>query len=144
MKTAPARVMGNAVVAKPSEETPSSATVMAEVIADSDLPDGAFSLLHGFGDNSVGKFITGHPDIDAFSFNDETRTSSLIMKAAADGMRDVVLELGGKNAALNCDDADMERTIECVTRSAFFNCGQICFCTERAYVHRSRYDAFVA
>lgn len=143
MKTAPALVMGNAVVAKPSEETPSSATVMAEVIAESDLPDGAFSLLHGFGANSVGAFLTAHPDVDAFSFTGETRTGSMIMKAAADGLRDVALELGGKNATLVFDDAHMDRTIEGVTRSAFFNCGQICFCTERAYVHRSRYDEFV-
>lgn len=67
----------------------------------------------------------------------------MIMKAAADGLRDVALELGGKNATLVFDDAHMDRTIEGVTRSAFFNCGQICFCTERAYVHRSRYDEFV-
>lgn len=143
MKTAPALVMGNAVVAKPSEETPSSATILAEVIAESDLPDGAFSLLHGFGVNSVGAALTAHPDVDAFSFTGETGTGSAIMKAAAEGLRDVALELGGKNAALVFEDAEMDRTIEGVTRSAFFNCGQICFCTERAYVHRSRFDEFL-
>lgn len=143
MKTAPALVMGNAVVAKPSEETPSSAAILAEVIAESDLPDGVFSLLHGFGANSVGAALTAHPDVDAFSFTGETGTGSAIMKAAADGLRDVALELGGKNAALVFDDAHMDRTIEGVTRSVFFNCGQICFCTERAYVHRSRFEEFV-
>lgn len=143
MKTAPALVMGNAVIAKPSEETPTSATILAEVIADSDLPDGAFSLLHGSGVNSVGAFLTGHPDVDAFSFTGETGTGSFIMKAAAEGLKDVALELGGKNAALIFEDAHMDRTIEGMTRSSFFNCGQICFCTERAYVHRSRYEEFV-
>ena len=66
------------------------------------------------------------------------------MKAAADGLREVSLELGGKNAALLFEDADMDQVIEGVTRSAFFNCGQICFCTERAYVHRSRADEFIS
>lgn len=143
MKAAPAWVMGNAVVAKPSEETPSSANIVAEVVAQSGLPNGAFSLIHGFGAGSAGGFLTAHPKVDAYSFTGESATGSVIMKAAANGLRDVALELGGKNAALVFDDADMDRTIEGVTRSAFFNCGQICFCTERAYVHRSRYDEFV-
>lgn len=143
MKLAPALIMGNAVVAKPSEETPSSAQIVAEVIADSDLPDGVFSLIHGFGAGSAGEFLTNHPAVDAFSFTGESGTGSAIMRAASYGLRDVALELGGKNAALVFDDAHMDRTIEGITRSAFFNCGQICFCTERAYVHRSRYDEFV-
>jgi aminomuconate-semialdehyde/2-hydroxymuconate-6-semialdehyde dehydrogenase len=65
------------------------------------------------------------------------------MQAAAKGLRDVAFELGGKNAAIVFDDADMDRTIDGMVRAAFFNCGQICFCTERAYVHRSRYDEFL-
>lgn len=143
MKVAPALIMGNAVVAKPSEETPSSAHVVAEVISASDVPDGVFSLIHGFGGGSAGEFLTAHPGVAAYSFTGESATGSTIMRAAATGLRDVALELGGKNAALVFDDAHMDRTIEGITRSAFFNCGQICFCTERAYVHRSRYDEFV-
>lgn len=143
MKLVPALIMGNAVVAKPSEETPSSAQIVAEVIAESDLPDGAFSLIHGFGVGSAGEFLTSHPGIDAYSFTGESATGSAIMKAAANGLRDVAMEMGGKNAALVFDDAQMDRTIEGITRSAFFNSGQICFCTERAYVHRSRYAEFV-
>jgi aminomuconate-semialdehyde/2-hydroxymuconate-6-semialdehyde dehydrogenase len=144
LKTAPALVMGNAVIAKPSEETPSSATILAEVIKASDLPDGAFSLLHGFGAGATGEFITTHPGVDAISFTGEPGTGSHIMKAAATGLREVAMELGGKNAALIFDDADMDKVIEGTTRSAFFNCGQICFCTERVFVHRSRYDEFLA
>ncbi len=144
LKVAPALVMGNAVIAKPSEETPSSATILAEVIAASDLPDGAFSLLHGFGAGATGEFITTHPGVDAISFTGEPGTGSHIMKAAATGLREVAMELGGKNAALIFDDADMDKVIEGTTRSAFFNCGQICFCTERVFVHRSRYDEFLA
>ncbi len=143
MKVAPALVMGNAAIAKPSEETPSSCTVLAEVIAESDLPDGVFSMVHGFGVGSAGEFLTSHQGVDAFTFTGESGTGSAIMKAAANGLREVSLELGGKNAALIFDDAEMDRVVEGVTRSAFFNCGQICFCTERAYVHRTRYDEFV-
>lgn len=143
MKVAPALIMGNAALLKPSEETPSSATVLAEVIAKSDLPDGAFSLLHGFGQGSAGGFLTAHPMVDAITFTGESSTGAAIMKAAAVGLRDVSLELGGKNPALVFEDAVMDHVVEGVTRSAFFNCGQICFCTERAYVHRSRFAEFV-
>ena len=143
MKVAPALVMGNAAVLKPSEETPSSATVLAEVIAESDVPDGAFSLIHGFGLGSAGEFLTAHPNVDAITFTGESRTGSAIMKSASEGLREVSLELGGKNAALVFDDAVMDRVVDGMTRSAFFNCGQICFCTERAYVHRARFDEFV-
>ena len=143
MKVAPALVMGNSAILKPSEETPSSATVLAEVIAASDVPEGAFSLVHGFGAGSAGEFLTLHPKVDAITFTGESLTGSAIMKAAANGLREVSLELGGKNAALVFEDARMDAVAEGMTRSAFFNCGQICFCTERAYVHRSRFDEYV-
>ncbi|MBL9075172.1 aldehyde dehydrogenase family protein [Tabrizicola sp.] len=143
LKLAPALVMGNAAIAKPSEETPSSTTILAEVIAQSDIPDGAFSLLHGFGRNSTGEMLTSHPGVDAITFTGEPGTGSAIMKAAATGLREVAMELGGKNAALVFSDCDMDAAIEGTLRSAFFNCGQICFCTERAYVHRSRLDEFL-
>ena len=143
MKVAPALVMGNAAIAKPSEETPSSCSVLAEVIAQSDIPDAAFSMVHGFGVDSAGEFLTSHPKVDAITFTGESGTGSAIMKVAANGLREVSLELGGKNAALVFSDARMEAVAEGMTRSAFFNCGQICFCTERAYVHRSRFDEYV-
>lgn len=143
MKVAPALAMGNGVVAKPSEETPSSCAILAEVIAESNIPDGVFSLIHGFGGGSAGEFLTRHSQVNAFSFTGESGTGSLIMQTAAVGLREVSLELGGKNAALIFDDANMDHVIDGVRRSAFFNAGQICFCTERAYVHRSRYDEFV-
>ncbi|WP_114966440.1 aldehyde dehydrogenase family protein [Alkalilacustris brevis] len=141
MKLAPALVMGNAAIAKPSEETPGSATVLAEVIAQSEVPDGAFALLHGAG--ATGAALTAHPGVDAISFTGASATGSAIMRSAATGLREVALELGGKNPALVFEDADVEAAIAGTARSAFFNCGQICFCTERAYVHRSHFDAFV-
>lgn len=144
LKVTPALVMGNAVIAKPSEETPSSCTLLAEIIGQTDIPSGAFSMLHGFGADSTGEWLTTHPGVDAVMFTGESSTGSAIMRAAANGLRDVAFELGGKNAALVFEDAEMDRTIEGMTRAAFFNCGQICFCTERAYVHRSRYEEFLA
>ncbi|MCT8974643.1 aldehyde dehydrogenase family protein [Microbaculum marinisediminis] len=143
LKLAPALVMGNAAIAKPSEETPSSTTILAEVIAASEVPDGAFSLLHGFGRDSTGAWITEHPGVDAITFTGEPATGAAIMRTAATGLREVSMELGGKNPALVFEDVDMERAIEGGMRSAFFNTGQICFCTERVYVHRSRYDEYV-
>lgn len=144
LKLAPALLMGNAAIAKPSEETPGSTTILAEVIAASDVPDGVFSLVHGFGRDATGAWLTAHPDVDAITFTGEPGTGTAIMKTAADGLREVSMELGGKNAALVFDDADMDRAIEGSTRSAFFNCGQICFCTERVYVHHSRFEEYVS
>ena len=112
MKVGPALVMGNAAILKPSEETPSSATILAEVIASSDIPDGAFSLIHGFGQNSAGEFLTTHPKVDAITFTGESSTGSAIMKVAATGLREVSLELGGKNPALIFEDVQMEHVLE--------------------------------
>ena len=143
MKVAPALIMGNAAILKPSEESPSSATVLAEAIEACGFPPGVFSLVHGFGAGSAGGFLTSHPDVDAITFTGESGTGAAIIKVAANGLREVSLELGGKNPIIVFDDANMDPVIEGVTRSAFFNCGQICFCTERAYVHASRFDEFV-
>lgn len=143
-KVAPALAMGNAVVAKPSEETPSSAALLAEVAHDIGLPAGVFNVVHGFGPNSTGEFMTTNPDIDAVTFTGESRTGSAIMKTVADGMKEVSFELGGKNAAIVFADADFEAAVNGVVRSSFTNSGQVCLCSERVYVHRSIFDRFVA
>lgn len=143
-KIAPALAMGNAVVVKPSEETPSSATLLCEVIADAGMPPGGFNLIHGHGADAAGEFLTTHPGIDAITFTGETGTGRAIMRAAADGVRPVSFELGGKNAALVFADADLEKALDGVARSTFLNCGQVCLCTERVYVERAIFDKFVA
>tara|TARA_B100000768_G_scaffold128296_1_gene118908 strand:- start:3300 stop:3839 length:540 start_codon:yes stop_codon:yes gene_type:complete len=125
LKVAPALVMGNAVMAKPSEETPSSTSILAEVIAASDIPDGAFALLNGFGRDSTGSFLSEHPDVDAILFTGEPGTGSEIMRSAASNLREVGMELGGKNASLVFEDADMDLAIEGSTRSVFSNSWQI-------------------
>ncbi|MDO4249026.1 MAG: 2-hydroxymuconic semialdehyde dehydrogenase [Neisseria sp.] len=142
-KVAPALAAGNAVVCKPSEETPSSATLLAEVIDSVGLPKGAFNLVHGFG-AKTGAFLTENPDIDAVSFTGGSKTGSHIMKTVADGVKEVSFELGGKNAAVVFADADFDAAVEGVLKSSFYNSGQVCMCSERVYVHRSLFDRFVA
>ncbi|MFI5712473.1 2-hydroxymuconic semialdehyde dehydrogenase [Kribbella sp. NPDC051620] len=141
-KVAPALACGNSVVVKPSEETPSSATVLAEVMAAAGVPDGVFNLVHGFGPSSAGEFLTKHPGVDAITFTGESATGSAIAKVAADGVKAVSFELGGKNAGLVFADADLDAAVEGSVRSVFTNGGQVCLCTERLYVERSVFDEF--
>lgn len=143
-KVAPALACGNCVVVKPSEDTPSSATLLAEVMHEAGVPAGVFNLVHGFGPASAGEFLTRHPDVDAITFTGESRTGSTIMKAAADGVREVSFELGGKNAAVVFADCDFEAAVAGVLRSSFTNAGQVCLCSERVYVERPIFDKFVA
>ncbi len=142
-KVAPALASGNAVVAKPSEETPGSAALLAEVMHEAGVPPGVFNLVHGFGPDSAGEFLTTHPDVDAITFTGESATGTAIMKAAADNVKALSFELGGKNAAIIFDDADMDAAVDGTVRSVFSNCGQVCLCSERVYVHESRFDVFV-
>jgi aminomuconate-semialdehyde/2-hydroxymuconate-6-semialdehyde dehydrogenase len=141
-KVAPALACGNAVVAKPSEETPATATLLAEVMHSVGLPAGAFNLVHGFGPESAGEFITRHPDIDAITFTGESRTGTAIMHAAAAGVKPVSFELGGKNAAIIFADCDFENMLDGMMRAIFLNSGQVCLCSERVYVERPLYERF--
>ncbi|MEV0881229.1 2-hydroxymuconic semialdehyde dehydrogenase [Micromonospora echinofusca] len=143
-KVAPALACGNAVVVKPSEETPASATLLAEVMAAAGVPDGVFNLVHGFGPDSAGEFLTRHPDVDAITFTGESATGSAIMRAAAVGVRPVSFELGGKNAGLVFADADLDAAVAGSVRSSFTNGGQVCLCTERIYVQRPVFEEFTA
>ncbi|MFO7527842.1 MAG: 2-hydroxymuconic semialdehyde dehydrogenase [Marinobacter sp.] len=143
-KVGPALACGNSVVVKPSEETPTTAALLGEVMKEAGVPDGVYNVVHGFGGNSAGAFLTEHPDVDGFTFTGETVTGETIMKAAAKGIRDISLELGGKNAGLVFADCDMDKAIEGTMRSAFANCGQVCLGTERVYVERAIFDEFVA
>ncbi|MFI0412041.1 2-hydroxymuconic semialdehyde dehydrogenase [Actinomadura sp. 3N508] len=142
-KIAPALACGNAVVLKPSEETPSTATLLARVIAGAGLPDGAFNLVHGHGPAAAGEFLTGHPGVDAIAFTGESATGAAIMRNAADHVTPVSFELGGKNPALVFADADLDAAVDGTVRSSFTHSGQICLCTERVYVERPIFDEFV-
>ncbi|MEV0453009.1 2-hydroxymuconic semialdehyde dehydrogenase [Streptomyces sp. NPDC050600] len=141
-KVAPALATGNTVVAKPSELTPHTACLLAEVMAEAELPPGVFNLVHGGGADSAGQWLTEHPGVDAIAFTGESRTGSTIMRAAAGRLAPVSFELGGKNAGLVFADADLERAVNGTLRSAFTHSGQVCLCTERVYVERPVFDAF--
>lgn len=142
-KVGPALACGNTVVVKPSEETPATAALLGEVMNAVGIPKGVYNVVHGFGPDSAGEYLTTHPDIDAVTFTGETRTGAAIMRAAAEGIKPVSMELGGKNAAVVFEDADLDVTIAGLTRSVFENSGQVCLGTERVYVQRSVFDAVV-
>jgi aminomuconate-semialdehyde/2-hydroxymuconate-6-semialdehyde dehydrogenase len=143
-KVGPALACGNTVVVKPSEETPATATLLGEVMNAVGVPQGVYNVVHGFGPNSAGEFLTRHKGVAAITFTGETRTGAAIMKAASDGIRDVSFELGGKNAGIVFADCDFDKAIEGIARAAFLNCGQVCLGTERVYVERPIFDKFVA
>ncbi len=143
-KVGPALACGNTVVVKPSEETPQTATLLGEVMNAAGVPAGVYNVVHGFGPQSAGEFVTTHPGIKAITFTGETRTGELIMRAAAKGARSISMELGGKNAAIVFADCDFDAAIEGTLRSAFSNCGQVCLGTERVYVQRPLFERFVA
>ena len=143
-KVGPALACGNTVVVKPSEETPTTTALLGEVMKEAGVPDGVFNVVQGYGGDSAGAFLTAHPDVDGYTFTGETRTGELIMQNAAKGVRDISLELGGKNAGIVFADCDMDKAIEGTMRSAFANCGQVCLGTERVYVERSIFDEFVS
>ena len=143
-KVGPALACGNSVVVKPSEETPSTATLLGEVMNEAGVPHGVYNVVHGFGPDSAGEFLVSHPGVDAITFTGETVTGEAIMQRAAVGVRDVSFELGGKNPAVIFADCDLEATIEGIGRACFANTGQVCLGTERVYVERPVFDEFLA
>jgi aminomuconate-semialdehyde/2-hydroxymuconate-6-semialdehyde dehydrogenase len=142
-KVAPALACGNTVVVKPSEETPATATLLAEVMKESGIPNGVYNLVHGFGANSAGEFLTQHADVNAVTFTGESETGTSIMKTVAASVKQVSFELGGKNAAIVFADCDFEETVSGVSEAVFFNSGQVCLCAERVYVERAIFDRFI-
>jgi aminomuconate-semialdehyde/2-hydroxymuconate-6-semialdehyde dehydrogenase len=142
-KVAPALACGNTVVVKPSEETPATATLLAEVMQKAGIPKGVYNVVHGFGSNSAGEFLTQHPDVNAVTFTGESRTGAAIMKAVAPSVKPVSFELGGKNAAIVFADCDFEETINGLSEAVFLNTGQVCLCIERVYVERVIFEQFV-
>ena len=100
-KAGPALACGNTVVVKPSEETPSTAALLGEVMNDVGVPPGVYNVVQGMGPESAGEFLTKHPGVDAITFTGETRTGEAILQNAAIGVRDVSFELGGKTRPLS-------------------------------------------
>ncbi len=141
-KVAPALGMGNAVVAKPSELTPLTASALAEVVAEVGLPPGAFNLVHGLGPEA-GQALVEHPRVAGVSFTGGTATGARVAATAAPVFKKLSLELGGKNPTLVFADADLDRAVEGAVRAAFTNQGQVCLCGSRLLVERSVHDRFL-
>jgi aminomuconate-semialdehyde/2-hydroxymuconate-6-semialdehyde dehydrogenase len=142
-KVAPALACGNTVVVKPSEETPATATLLAEAMQDAGIASGVYNVVHGFGPGSAGESLTQHPDVNAVTFTGESRTGAAIMKAVAPSVKPVSFELGGKNAAIVFADCDFEETVRGLADAVFLNTGQVCLCAERIYVERTIFERFV-
>lgn len=142
-KVGPAMACGNSVVVKPSQVTPTTTSLLGEVMSKVGVPAGAYNVVQGKG-SITGNLLTAHKDIDAITFTGETVTGEMIMKACSVGVRDVSLELGGKNPAIIFADCDMEKAVHETTRSCFANSGQVCLGTERVYVQRPIFDEFVS
>jgi len=142
-KVAPALACGNTVVVKPSEETPTTAAMLGEVMVEAGVPPGVYNVVQGTGAGAAGEMLSSHPGVDGITFTGETATGEAILRAAARGVRPASLELGGKNAAIVFADCELDAAIEGTLRSAFANCGQVCLGTERIYVERPIFAAFV-
>ena len=142
-KVAPALACGNTVVVKPSEETPATATLLAEAMQQAGIPNGVYNVVHGFGSDSAGEFLTQHPEVNAVTFTGESQTGAAIMKTVAPTVKPVSFELGGKNAAIVFADCDFEDTVRGLADAVFLNTGQVCLCAERIYVERALFERFV-
>ena len=138
-KVAPALLMGNTIVAKPSEMTPLTANLLAETLDELNLPAGVFNLVHGLGPE-VGQAIVEHPDIKAISFTGGTSTGRIVAATAAPMFKKLSLELGGKNATIILDDAPVDDIVDDIVRASFTNSGQVCLCGSRVLIPESRYD----
>ena len=141
-KIAPAIVMGNTVVAKPSELTPLTANLLAEVIHEVGLPKGVVNIVHGLG-SEVGQAIVEHPKINLISFTGGTMTGRKVAETAAPMFKKLSLELGGKNATIVLDDINVDEAIPGIARSGFLNQGQVCLCGSRIFVSDKIWDNFV-
>lgn len=140
-KIAPALAAGNTVVAKPSEVTPHSAWLLADVAREIALPAGVLNIVHGTGDRA-GAALIAHAAIKAVSFTGSTRVGALIAATAAPQLKKLSLELGGKNPFIVFADADLDAAVDTALRAAFSNQGQICLCGSRLLIERSIYALF--
>lgn len=137
-KLGPALATGCTVVWKPSEVAPLAAFVLAEVIQEAGLPPGVFNLITGYGP-TAGEALVTHPDVNLISMTGSTRAGARIGALAAERMKRVTLELGGKSAAVVLDDADLESAVRATVNSCFLNSGQTCLALTRLIVPETRY-----
>lgn len=142
-KIFPALLSGNTVVFKPASDTPETATSLVEILMEAGVPEGVVNIVHG-GGGQVGMSIVGHPDVDLVSFTGSTMVGKKISEVASQTLKRVSLELGGKNAQLVMDDADLHLALDGVLWGAFGTTGQRCTATSRLILHEKIHDQFLA
>ncbi|WP_318471002.1 betaine-aldehyde dehydrogenase [Photobacterium leiognathi] len=140
-KSAPALAAGNAMIFKPSEETPLSALKLAEIFTEAGLPDGVFNVVQG--DYRVGQMLTAHPEIAKVSFTGETGTGKAVMADSAQTLKSVTMELGGKSPMIIFDDANVDHAVSAAMVANFYTQGEVCTHGTRVYVHETIYDTFI-
>lgn len=141
-KIFPALVAGNTVVFKPASDTPKTATTLVKILEEAGVPEGVVNLVHG-GGNDVGMAIVRHPDINLISFTGSTAVGKVISREASDTLKRVSLEMGGKNAQIVLEDANLELALDGVLWGAFGTAGQRCTATSRLILHEAIYDQFI-
>jgi acyl-CoA reductase-like NAD-dependent aldehyde dehydrogenase len=141
-KIFPALVAGNTVVFKPASDTPKTATTLVQILEEAGVPEGVVNLVHG-GGNEVGMAIVRHPDVDLISFTGSTAVGKVISREAADTLKRVSLEMGGKNAQIVLENANLELALDGVLWGAFGTAGQRCTATSRLILHEAIYDQFI-
>ncbi|PCK31114.1 betaine-aldehyde dehydrogenase [Pseudoalteromonas piscicida] len=141
-KSGPALAAGNALIFKPSEETPLGAIKLAEIFIEAGVPAGVFNVVQGAAE--VGQWLTTHPDIEKVSFTGEVGTGKKVMQSAASNLKEVTMELGGKSPLIVFEDADISQAISAAMLGNFYTQGEVCTNCTRVFVHRSVYDAFLA
>jgi aminomuconate-semialdehyde/2-hydroxymuconate-6-semialdehyde dehydrogenase len=142
-KAAPCLAFGNTCILKPAEQTPLTSTILASIIEASELPRGAFNLVHGFGHDGAGQAISQNPDVQLISFTGETNTGRVIMADASPHLKRLSFELGGKGASIVFADADLEAALAGSLQAAYRNQGEVCLAGSRIFVERSLYDEFL-
>jgi aldehyde dehydrogenase (NAD+) len=141
-KIFPALLSGNTVVFKPASDTPESAAQLVEILMEAGIPEGVVNIVHGSG-SEVGMTIVEHPDVDLISFTGSSSVGKTIASAAGKTLKRVSLELGGKNAQIVMDDANLELALDGVLWGAFGTTGQRCTATSRLILQEGIYSTFV-
>jgi aldehyde dehydrogenase (NAD+) len=139
MKLAPALAAGNAVVLKPAEQTPLSALYLARLLAEAGVPEGVVNVVPGLGPEA-GEALIRHGGVDKLAFTGSTSTGRHIMRAAADGLKRVSLELGGKSPHIIFGDADLKQALRAIGAAIFYNQGEVCIAGSRLFVERPLYE----
>jgi aldehyde dehydrogenase (NAD+) len=141
-KVAPALACGNAVVLKPAEQTPLTAIRLGELAAEVGFPEGVLNVVPGFGE-TAGAALVRHPDVDAIAFTGSTEVGKIVMREAADSLKKVSLELGGKSPNIVLADADVKAAVRGASTGIFYGKGEVCAAGSRVLVERAIYDDFV-